>query len=89
MKECHPSYEGVKAERDKVDSSKIGGNATPKDAQKEEKAEVYKCPFPNCNKNLLTQTGIIKHCYKVHRWSAITKKPVRPRTAHVISLQAR
>ena len=85
MKECHPSYAGITAEGDKVESKKIGGNVTPIDAQKEGKAEMYECPFPNCNKKLSTQKGIINHCYKIHRWSVKTNKPVRPRTAHAIS----
>ncbi|CAL8072627.1 unnamed protein product [Calicophoron daubneyi] len=85
IRECHPTYEGMKAGEDKVGNRQKEGDATPTNAQGEEKATTQACPYPNCNKILPTWKGIVNHCYRVHRWSAITKQAVRPRTTHAIS----
>ena len=76
LRECHPSYQGMK-----VEVSTIKRDNSNDTSNRDKKEGLNQCPFPNCNKRLPTWKGIVNHCYKIHRWSAVTKKPVRPRTA--------
>ena len=78
LRECHPSYQGMKVEGSKEEGDKEKSSDNFIQAKKQ---GLQQCPFPNCNKRLPNWKGIVNHCYKIHRWSAVTEKPVRPRTA--------
>ena len=75
VKECHPTYQGTMAKdsegREERNERDVEDN--------KDRSDQY--PYPNCNKTLPTWKGIVHHCYRIHKWSAVTKQPVRPKTA--------
>ena len=57
LKECH---------EETMETTKKPGE------QNKDTIDGQKCPFPECEKKLPTWKGIVNHCYREHRWSAIT-----------------
>ena len=60
LKECHEEARETTEEK--------------RGEQTEDNIDGQKWPFPECEKKLPTWKGIVNHCYREHRWSAITGK---------------
>ena len=76
IRECHPQIaneDGNTGSEQNIRSTNgiQNGNVTLE-------ITMNKCPYPGCTKQLLTWRGIVNHCYRVHSYSAIARRPVIP-----------
>lgn len=72
MTKCHPNYDLTCLTMDKKQEGGTEQNTG------DHKGKKHKCPYEGCKKELPTWKGIVNHCYRVHAYSAIAKKPTVP-----------